>query len=89
MDLWALAPTPVWIADVSGTIVYSNPAARFSNRLGEVAASIGEAMLRSRLPHAVGSADSRPIDVSALVDGRNRRLGWLAMRQPSEPQMPS
>jgi len=79
-DLWSQAPTPVWVADAAGTIVYSNRAARLHDGVREVATRIGEAMLRCPAP-AAECANGQPIEVSPLVDGRNRRLGWVAMRQ--------
>jgi PAS domain-containing protein len=80
-ELWSQVPTPVWVADAAGTIVYSNRAARLQNGVREVAARISEAMLRPQSPVAGKPANGPPIDVSPLADGQNRRLGWLAMRQ--------
>lgn len=81
-ELWAESPTPVWVADDVGRIVYTNPAAyRAFNGTGvqQAAERIAQVAAERPIRVARAEAESPMIDVSPLADAAGRRVGWLAI----------
>ncbi len=85
-ELWADLPAPVWVADARGRVMYANHTARDACNgagLREASARIAEVLRGEAEPRGEAAAHRRPaIEVSPLIDGCGRRIGWLAIGAP-------
>ncbi|MGB9625992.1 MAG: PAS domain-containing protein [Phycisphaerae bacterium] len=85
-ELWADLPAPVWVADARGRIVYANYSARDACNgagLRQASARIAEVLQGEAKPRGEAAAQARSaMEISPLIDGRGRRVGWLAIGAP-------
>lgn len=76
--LWTHSQTPIWVSDCTGRIVYANPAALQTRDLQLNGIAARQLAFTAGNSH-MGSSDGEQIEISPLLDGHGRRLGWLAL----------
>jgi len=85
-ELWADLPAPVWVADARGRIMYANHTARDACNgagLRQASARIAEILRGEANTQTVTATQRRPaVEISPLIDGCGRRIGWLAIGEP-------